>query len=354
MQTLEELLGEAFHSGASDLVLTAGQVPQLKIDGKMCSFGDERVTAASLDEMIPPMLEEQQRRGLAEMCSVDFSRGFPGLSRFRFNVFRQRGALALAARVIPHQVPRLDSLGLPQAVLERMAMQPSGLVLFTGATGSGKSTSMAAVLDFINRSRQVHVICLEDPVEFLHQHGACTIEQREIGSDTPSFAHALRDVFRQAPDVVMVGELRDLESIDLTLKLAETGHLVFGTLHTQDAVQTVSRIVHSFPPDHQQQAYLQLSAVLNGVIAQQLLPRTDAKGRVLCCEVLVATPAVRNLIREQQQHQIYSVLQTGREEGMCTMNEMLLQHVRAGTVTQETALAYSMRQEELRRMLSGI
>jgi len=347
------MLVGAWQCGASDLVLTVGQPPQVKVHGMLRALVQERLTEPELSQLIDALLTPEQRARLLQAFSVDFSRGYPGVSRFRFHVFQQRGSLALVARVIPHTIPALDTLGLPVEVLQRLVRQPSGLILFTGPTGSGKSTSLAALIQHINQTRSAHVICLEDPLEFLHQHGRCTIEQREIGTDTPSFTAALRDVFRESPDVVMVGEMRDWETMSLALKLAETGHLVFGTLHTHDAVQAVSRIVHSFPVEHQQQAYLQLSSALQAVVAQQLLPRHDKGGRLLCCEVLVATPAVQNLIRERQQHQLYSVLQTGRDEGMCTMNEMLCQAVRNGVITESDALAYSMRTEELRKMLCG-
>ena len=352
--TFEEMLFLAYERKASDLILTVGQPAQLKIHGQMESLEGAKLTHGDMENLLEALLTEDQRKHFAKAYSVDFSRGYPGVSRFRFHAFRQRGAAALVARVIPHDIPRLETLGLPAALMKNFALQPSGLILFTGPTGSGKSTTMAAIIQHMNASRSAHVICLEDPIEFLHQHAQCTVEQREIGTDTPSFNAALRDVFREAPDVVMVGEMRDWETMALTLKLAETGHLVFGTLHTHDAVQTISRIVHSFPIDSQQQVYVQLSSVLTGVIAQQLLPRADKRGRIMCCELLVATDAVRNLIREGQQHQVYSVLQTGREAGMCTMNEMLLRHVQAGLVQRDVALAYSMRTEELRRMLTSV
>ncbi len=350
----EEMLAGAYSRGASDLILTVGQPPQIKLHGALVSLYESKLRADELAGIVEELLNDSQQAELARAQRVDFSSGYAGLSRFRFHVFRQRGTPALVARVIPHDIPGLDSLGLPVEVLKRFAKQPSGLVLFTGPTGSGKSTSMASVIQYINQTRSTHVICLEDPIEFLHNHKYSTIEQREIGTDTPSFSEALRDVFREAPDVVMVGEMRDWETMAQTLKLAETGHLVFGTLHTHDAVQTVSRIVHSFPIESQQQVYVQLSSVLSGVVAQQLLPRADKQGRIMCFELLVVTDAVRNLIREGQQHQIYSVLQTGRESGMCTMNEMLLRHTQAGLIDQNVAVAYSMRPDELRKMLTSV
>lgn len=347
------MLEGAYKKGASDLVLTAGHTPQIKLHGKLISLADDVIRPDDLASLVEALLTEDQQAQLHRSYSVDFSRGYPGLSRFRFHVFRQRGSFALVARVIPHEIPRLDTLGLPSGVMQTFTGQPSGLVLFTGPTGSGKSTSMAAIIQHINETRSSHVVCLEDPIEFLHHHGRCTIEQREIGTDALSFSDALRDVFRETPDVIMVGEMRDWETIGLALTLAETGHLVFGTLHTHDAVQAVSRIVHSFPMEHQEQAYLQLSSVLNGIVAQQLIPLTGRDGRVLCCEVLIATHAVRNLIREHQQHQIYSVLQMGRDEGMCTMNEMLLDHIHTGKVSQEVALSCTTQPKELLRMLNG-
>jgi len=348
------MLTEACRRKASDLILTVGQPPQLKLNGRLVSFVSEKLTPDYLVSLMDAFLTDDQQKQLAGSSSVDFSRGYPGLSRFRFHIFRQRGALALVARVIPHDIPRLESLGLPVEIMQRFALQPSGLLLFTGPTGSGKSTTMASIIQYMNETRSAHVICLEDPIEFLHQHQCCTIEQREVVTDTPSFMEALRDVFREAPDVVMVGEMRDWETMALTLKLAETGHLVMATLHTADACQAISRIVHAFPSDHQQQVYLQLSMVLHGVVAQQLVPLADGSGRVMCHEILLATPAVRNMIREQQQHQLYTAVQTGREDGMNTMNDMLVQLVRSGRVTVTDAHSRSPRSEELKRLLEKI
>lgn len=336
---------------ASDLILTSGHAPQVKVDGQLEAFGDESLTPADIEAIGYQLLNEHQRKHFESEQSVDFASGFPGLGRFRFNLFRQRGSLALVARFIPFDIPRFEDLGVPEVVKE-LALMPHGLILFTGATGSGKSTSMAAVIDHVNANRKAHIVCLEDPVEFLHHHQLCTVEQREIGTDAPSFARALRDVFRQAPDVIMVGEMRDLETMELALKLAETGHLVMGTLHTQDTSQAISRIVDSFPPGHQQQVYTQLSMVLCGVISQKLLRRADDNGRALACEVMVATAAVRNLIREHQLQQIYSVLQMGRDEKMMTMNGSLLGLVESGAVAVSEALRATSRPDELKRMMA--
>lgn len=350
MWTIEELLGKVSSSGGSDLILTSGAPPKLKILGVMHSVGDQPLSEEETRTLGLSVLNEAQRAILEDKRSVDLSKGFPGLNRFRFNVFYQRGTIALVARLIPYRIPSFAELGLPP-IVQQFALCPHGLVLVTGPAGSGKSTTLAAMIEYINRNRSLHVVCLEDPIEYLHAHGRSLIEQREIYDDAPSFAVALQAVFRQSPDVIMVGEMRDLETMQLALTLAETGHLIFGTLHTQDTTHAINRIVDIFPPAHQQQVYTQLSMVLSGIISQALLLTTDQARRVLACEVLHVNNAIGNLIRERQLQQIYSVIQTGKSEGMMTMNESLRRLVAEGKIDQDVALERSPRPRELARML---
>ena len=350
MWTIEELLGKVSSSGGSDLILTSGAPPKLKILGVMHSVGDQPLGEDETRTLGLSVLNEAQRAILEEKRSVDLSKGFPGLNRFRFNVFYQRGTIALVARLIPYRIPSFAELGLPP-IVQQFALCPHGLVLVTGPAGSGKSTTLAAMIEYINRNRSLHVVCLEDPIEYLHAHGKSLIEQREIYDDAPSFAVALQAVFRQSPDVIMVGEMRDLETMQLALTLAETGHLIFGTLHTQDTTHAINRIVDIFPPAHQQQVYTQLSMVLSGIISQALLLTADQSRRVLACEVLHVNNAIGNLIRERQLQQIYSVIQTGKSEGMMTMNESLRRLVAEGKIDQDVALERSPRPRELARML---
>lgn len=350
MWTIEELLEKVSSSGGSDLILTPGAPPQIKILGQLHAVGDTPLTARETESLSLSVLNDYQKNQLVQNRSVDLSRGFSGMNRFRFNVFRQRGALALVARLIPSRIPSFSELGLPPIVQE-FAMQPHGLVLVTGPAGSGKSTTLAAMIEHINSHRSAHIICLEDPIEYLHAHKQSLIEQREIYEDAPSFAHALQAVFRQSPDVIMVGEMRDLETMQLALTLAETGHLILGTLHTQDTTHAINRIVDIFPPSHQQQVYTQLSMVLAGILSQALLMTADQSRRVLACEVLHVNSAIGNLIRERQLQQVYSVIQTGKSEGMMTMNESLRRLVAEGKIDQDTALERSPRPRELARML---
>ena len=350
MWTIEELLGKVSSSGGSDLILTSGAPPMLKILGVMHAVGATPLGEDETKTLGLSILNEAQRAILEDKRSVDLSKGFPGLNRFRFNVFYQRGTLALVARLIPYRIPSFAELGLPP-IVQQFALCPHGLVLVTGPAGSGKSTTLAAMIEYINRNRSLHVVCLEDPIEYLHAHGKSLIEQREIYDDAPSFAVALQAVFRQSPDVIMVGEMRDLETMQLALTLAETGHLIFGTLHTQDTTHAINRIVDIFPPAHQQQVYTQLSMVLSGIVSQALLLSADQARRVLACEVLRTNNAIANLIRERQLQQIYSVIQTGKAEGMVTMNESLRRLVAEGKIDQDVALERSPRPRELARML---
>ena len=336
--------------GASDLLLTAGATPQFRIQGPLEPYGSHVLTDEDTQELVHALLSPPEIERLERERSLDFARGYDGLSRFRINAYYQRDSLAMAIRMIPFEIPSFETLGLPQIVRE-FADRPHGLVLVTGPAGMGKSTTMAAMIDHINSTRRVHVVCIEDPIEYLHAHRESLIAQREVEVDTASFTEALRSVFRQSPDVIMIGEMRDLETMQLALTLAETGHLIFGTLHTQDTTHAINRIVDVFPPDQQQQIYIQLSMVLVGVISQQLLPTMDGKRRVLACEVMNVNNAIRNLIREMQIQQIYSVIETGSAEGMMTMNESLFKLFDAGQIDAELAMRRSPRPRELARVL---
>lgn len=319
-----EIIIRAVEMGASDVHLTVFRPPVYRVNGRLISLPGEEIlkpedTQRLAEEIIP---NEEVRMLFKQNGQVDFSNAFPGIGRFRVNLYVQRGSAAAAIRIIPINVPNIDELGLPPVVKE-FAMKDTGLVLVTGVTGSGKSTTLAAMIDLMNRTRSLHILTLEDPIEYLHRHGGCMINQREIGMDARSFPQALRAALRQDPDVIMVGEMRDLETISTAITAAETGHLVLASLHSGSATQTIARIIDVFPPEQQNQIRIQLANSLQGVISQQLVPRADNKGRVVACEILVTTPAVRNLIRENKVHQIYSVLQTGAAYGMITMEKSL-------------------------------
>jgi len=350
VKMLEELLKEMCDRKASDLLLTVGAAPQFRINGLLVPAEYPQLEGATIERMAYHVLGDQRMEVLQARKSVDFSKGYEGLSRFRFNFYYQRDSIAAAIRVIPFKIPLFEDLGLPEVVRE-FALRPHGLVLITGAAGSGKSTTLAAMLDYINMNRRLHVVCLEDPIEYLHHHKLSVIDQREIGEDAHSFAEALHSVFRQSPDVIMVGEMRDLETIQLVLSLAETGHLIMGTLHTQDTTHAINRIVDVFPPARQQQIYTQLSMVLVGIVSQQLLITRDGTRRVLACEIMNVNQALRNLIREMQVQQLYSAVQTGRREGMMTMNDSLCDLHAKGIIDTDTALSRSPRPKELARML---
>ncbi|MEI8140023.1 MAG: PilT/PilU family type 4a pilus ATPase [bacterium] len=351
MKLLEELLKEMCERKASDLLLTVGAPPQLRINGMLVSANHPPMEGSVIERMAFNVLGERRMEVLIARKSVDFSKGYEGLSRFRFNFYYQRDSIAAAIRVIPFKIPPFEELGLPDAIKE-FALRPHGLVLITGSAGSGKSTTLAAMLDYINDNRRLHVVCLEDPIEYLHHHKLSVIDQREIGEDANSFTEALHSVFRQSPDVIMVGEMRDLETIQLVLSLAETGHLIMGTLHTQDTTHAINRIVDVFPPAQQQQIYTQLSMVLLGIVSQQLLVNREATRRVLACEVMNVNQAIRNLIREMQVQQLYSAIQTGRSEGMITMNDSLKSLYERGLIDAGTAMSRSPRPKELARFLT--
>jgi twitching motility protein PilT len=348
-----DLLLEVIERNASDLHLTAGAHPTVRVRGRLQPLEDYPVmTTEQTRETIYSILTNDQRQRLETDWQIDFAYAIPGRARFRVNAYYQRGAIGAAFRLIPVSIKTVEELGLP-IVLHELAKRPRGFVLVTGPTGSGKSTSLAAVIDEINRTRDEHIMTIEDPIEFLHGHKRCIINQREIGADAQTFAGGLKAALRQDPDVILVGEMRDLETIHTALTAAETGHLVFATLHTQDAPQTIDRIIDVFPPSQQQQVRVQLSVALQGIVTQQLLPTADGAGRVAACEVLLATPAIRNLIREGKTHQIYSSLQTGASLGMQTMDAALATLVRSGKITQKLAEARSSTPDELRRLLGA-
>ncbi len=348
-----ELLMEVVSRRASDLHLSAGAPPTVRVRGRLTQLeGYPLLSDTDTREIVYSILSGDQRQRLETNWQLDFAYSIPGHARFRVNAYYQRGAIGAAFRLIPFGLTSIDQLGLPPVVHE-LTRKPRGFVLVTGPTGSGKSTSLAAMLDEINMTREEHIMTIEDPIEFLHAHKKCLVNQRELGSDAQSFADALKAALRQDPDVILVGEMRDLETISTALTAAETGHLVFATLHTQDTAQTIDRIIDVFPPEQQGQVRVQLSVALQGVVTQQLLPTADGAGRVAACEVLVPNPAVRNLIREGKTHQIYSVLQTGSAQGMQTMDAALVQLIRTGKVSQKQAESRSQAPEELRRLLGA-
>ncbi len=349
--SLYELLQVIVEAGASDLHITTGVPPTMRLNGEMTPLVDfEVVTAAESKRLAYSILSDAQRHRFEEHNELDSSFGIKGVARFRANVFVQRGAVAAAFRLIPHGIPSFHDLGLPP-VIQTLSERPRGLVLVTGPTGSGKSTTLAAMLDSINDHRHGHIVTIEDPIEYLHPHKNCVVNQREVHSDTEGFGTALKHILRQDPDVVLLGEMRDLETIEAALTLAETGHLTLATLHTNSAAQTINRIIDVFSPAQQPQIRSQLALVLEGVVSQQLLPKSDKKGRCLAMEVMVPNSAIRNLIREDKVHQIYSAMQTGQEKfGMQTMNQSLSELTAAGTITMESALWRSGNPEELKTM----
>jgi twitching motility protein PilT len=350
---LNDLLETLLANNGSDLHLTAGLPPLMRVHGELISIeGYEKLKPVPLRNLIYGILTSRQREELENGLELDASHPVPGRGRFRVNVFFQRGAIGAVMRAIPNDVGSLEDLGMPPVVRE-FAYLPRGLVLVTGATGSGKSTTLAAIVDEINTHRNVHVMTVEDPIEFMHRHKNSIVNQREVGADTATFANALRHALRQDPDVILVGEMRDLETMATTLTAAETGHLVFATLHTQDAPGSIERIIDVFPPHQQQQVRVQLAESLQGVVTQQLLPTVDGKGRVAAVEVMVAIPAVRNLIREGKVHQIRSAMQSGGRHGMQTMDKSLAGLVRSGKVDLRMATERAQNVEELMNLLGG-
>ena len=345
-----DILIEVVNLDASDLHLTVGSPPMVRMRGELKALDYPEMTSKDTRDIVYEILSNDQRKRLETDWQVDLSYTVPHHGRFRVNAYIQRNSVGAALRLIPSKIKSLEQLGLP-AVLHEMTKKPRGFVLVTGPTGSGKSTSLAAMVDQINEDRHEHILTIEDPIEFMHRHKNCVVNQREIGSDVQSFALGLKAALRQDPDVILVGEMRDLETISTALTAAETGHLVFATLHTQSTSQTIDRIIDVFPPHQQQQVRVQLSVALQGIVTQQLLPTADGASRVCCCEVLTFTPAVRNLIREGKTHQINSVLQTSAGRGMQSMDAGLVQLVRQGKITRDLAEARAAQPEEFMRLL---
>ncbi len=347
---LHDLLGLVLSRGASDLHLTSGSRPQLRINGHLAPLEEfPMLTPPVIQRVMYAAITQRQREKFEEVLELDFAYSVPGKARFRVNMYRQRDSVGAAFRLIPFEIKKLEDLGLPPGI-SNFAMLPRGFVLVTGPTGSGKSTTLASIVDLANRNRRDHIMTVEDPIEFLHQHQSCVVNQREVGEDTHSFGNALKHVLRQDPDIILVGEMRDLETISVALTAAETGHLVFATLHTQDAAQTIDRIIDVFPPHQQQQVRVQLAGSLQGVVCQTLARTADGMGRAVATEVLIATPAIRNLIREGKTHQIYSAMQAGSQHGMHTMDQHLADLVKRGRITYETGIEKCHHIEDFNRL----
>ncbi len=350
--TLHQLLKTLVEQGGTDLHLTTNSPPQVRIDGKLIPLQLPPLTAPETKQLCYSILTDNQKHRFEETLELDLSFGVKGLARFRANIYSQRGALAGAFRTIPWEIKSFKDLGLPD-VVSKLCEKPRGLILVTGPTGSGKSTTLAAMLDKVNSERHEHIVTIEDPVEYLHSHKKCMVNQRELHADTHSFPNALRSVLRQDPDVVLIGEMRDLETIEAALRISETGHLTFATLHTNSAVQTVNRIIDVFPSHQQSQVRAQLSFVLEGILCQALLPKANNQGRALTMEILVPNAAVRNLIREDKVHQIYAMMQSGQSKhGMQTFNQSLATLYFKKQITLQTALARSSNVDELQDMIN--
>jgi twitching motility protein PilT len=350
MFNLRDLLHEMVEKRASDLHITAGLPPQLRVDGHIVSTTHDKLTPEDTLQITYSVLNEEQQKRFEKEKELDLSFGIKGLSRFRANVFLQRGVVSLAIRQIPYEIMEMKELGLPP-VVNKLADKHQGLILVTGPTGCGKSTTLASIIDKINRERRCHIVTIEDPIEYIHQHKQCIVNQREVKADTVSFGAALKHVLRQDPDVILIGEMRDLETMAAALTIAETGHLTLATLHTNSTYESINRIVDSFPAAQQEQVRAQLAFILEGVITQQLIPRANKKGRVLVCEVMVCTPAIRATIRDDKVHQIYGLMQAGQKFGMQTMNQGLFNACIKGEITTEEALRRTMDQDELTNML---
>ncbi len=349
MVSLSEMLKSMVERRASDLHLAVGVPPQFRVDGTLVSFGP-LLTSETCRELVYSILDDDQRKRFERERELDTAFDVKGLSRFRVNVYYDKNCVACAIRTIPYHILSFQELGLPE-VVRTMARKPRGLVLVTGPTGCGKSTTLASIIDLINNEHSCHIITVEDPIEYVHTHKKSIVNQREIGKDTPTFASALKYVLRQDPDIILIGEMRDLETISAALVIAETGHLVFATLHTNDTTQTINRIIDVFPPHQQPQVRMQLSFVIEGVLSQQLIPKAGGKGRALALEILVPSPAIRNLIREEKAHQIYSAIQTGQKIGMQTMNQSLLSLYATGSISYDEAVSHSFNRDELVQML---
>jgi twitching motility protein PilT len=351
--SLRQLLEEMIQRKASDLHITAGVPPEFRVDGLLTPSEHEVLTPEATASLAYSVLSDEQRKKFEMTKELDFSFGVKNLARFRANTFLQRGVVSMAIRQIPFEILPMEKLGLPNVVKE-FTNRHKGLILVTGPTGSGKSTTLASMLDKINATRQSHIITIEDPIEYIHHHKKCIVNQREVGADTGSFPTALKYVLRQDPDIILIGEMRDLETIESALTIAETGHLVFATLHTNSTYEAVNRIVDVFPADQQKQILTQLAFVLEGVITQLLLPRSRGGGRVMISEVLVCTPGIKATIREGKTHQIYSLMQAGQKYGMQTMNQALLQAVLDRALTPEDAISHSTDRPELEQMLAKV
>jgi twitching motility protein PilT len=352
MATLPELLKLMVDMEGSDLHITTNTPPQIRVHGHLRRVTGPDLQPADTKQLVYSVLTDSQKKRFEETNELDFSFGIKGLARFRCNVFNQRGAVGAVYRLIPEKIRSFGDLGLP-AVLATLAERPRGLVLVTGPTGSGKSTTLAAMIDKINSERHDHILTIEDPIEYIHPHKNCLVNQREVHADTDSFSNALRAALREDPDIVLIGEMRDLETVEAALKIAETGHLTFGTLHTNSAAQTINRIIDIFPANQQAQIRTQLSLVLEGIVCQALLPRLDGKGRVCSLEILVPTPAIRNLIRDDKVHQIYGAMQTGQEKlGMQTANQSLASLHQKRLISLDVALSASSNRDELQDMIN--
>src|SRR5438105_1736501 len=352
MATLPELLKTLVEKHGSDLHIATDTPPQVRVHGELERLEMPLLTPAETKQLVYSVLTDSQKKRFEESNELDFSFGLKGLARFRCNVFNQRGAVGAVYRLIPEKIRTFQELGLPP-VLATLAERPRGLVLITGPTGSGKSTTLAAMLDKINSERHDHILTIEDPIEYIHPHKNCLVNQREVHSDTASFSNALRAALREDPDIVLIGEMRDLETVESALKIAETGHLTFGTLHTNSAAQTINRIIDIFPAGQQSQIRTQLSLVLEGIVCQALLPKADGKGRVASLAILVPTPAIRNLIRDDKVHQIYGAMQTGQEKlGMQTANQSLASLYMKRLITLEVSMNASSLKDELQDMVN--
>jgi twitching motility protein PilT len=350
--TLNQLLKAMVEQGGSDLHVTTNSAPQIRVDGTLRPLNLPPMTPAETKQLAYSILTDNQKHRLEENLEIDLSFGLKGLARFRANIFHQRGAIAAVFRQIPYEIRTFRELGLP-AVIERLCEKPRGLVLVTGPTGSGKSTTLAAMIDKINRERAEHIVTIEDPVEYLHSHKKCIVNQREVHADTHSFSNALRSALRQDPDVVLVGEMRDLETVESALRIAETGHLTFATQHTNTAAQTINRIIDVFPAHQQAQIRAQLSLVLEGIVCQTLMPKATGKGRCMAMEILIPSSAIRNLIREDKIHQIYGMMQAGQaKHGMQTFNQSLASLYFKRMISLQTALARSSVPDELQEMIN--
>jgi len=338
---MQDLMDKTVELKASDLHITVGLPPIIRLYGKLERLNEKTLMADDTYDLVKQIATEKQIRNLVEMGQIDLSFSNPGVGRFRVNIFRQRGSYGIALRVINTKIPSLEELGLPSAVRE-LCQKTRGLILVTGPTGSGKSTTLASMINVINAERNCHIITLEDPIEYLHRHNKSVINQREVGGDTNSFANGLRAALRQDPDIILVGEMRDLETIATAITAAETGHLVLSTLHTQGAAKTIDRIIDVFPPHQQQQIKIQLASVVEGVISQQLLERGDIRGRVAAFEIMLATNAIRNLIRDGKTHQIQTAIQTGMNKGMHTMDHSLIDLYRKGWISKDNTLNFAL------------